>query len=58
MDILKQYRLLKNMVLVLIGVGIGAFIHNYVPQEAIQSIIGKAEYSSAISCNSRSAYVW
>ncbi|MEK6646814.1 MAG: permease, partial [Candidatus Firestonebacteria bacterium] len=25
-----------------IGVGIGAFIHNYVPQEAIQSIIGKA----------------
>lgn len=26
---------------VLIGVGIGAFIHNYVPQEAIQSIIGK-----------------
>ncbi len=27
---------------VLIGVGIGAFIHNYVPQEAIQSIIGKA----------------
>ncbi len=26
---------------VLIGVGIGALIHNYVPQEAIQSIIGK-----------------
>ena len=26
---------------VLIGVGIGAVIHNYVPQEAIQSILGK-----------------
>ena len=26
---------------VLIGVGLGALIHNYVPQEAIQSIIGK-----------------
>jgi uncharacterized membrane protein YraQ (UPF0718 family) len=26
---------------VLIGVGIGALIHNYVPQEAIQSVIGK-----------------
>jgi len=26
---------------VLIGVGIGALIHNYVPQEAIQAIIGK-----------------
>ena len=26
---------------VLIGVGIGAVIHNYVPQEAIQAIIGK-----------------
>lgn len=26
---------------VLIGVGIGAVIHNYVPQEAVQSIVGK-----------------
>ncbi len=26
---------------VLVGVGIGAFIHNYVPQEAIESIISK-----------------
>ncbi len=26
---------------VLIGVGIGAFIHDYVPQQAVQSIIGK-----------------
>ncbi len=26
---------------ILIGVGIGAFIHNYVPQQAVQSIIGK-----------------
>ncbi|MBI2335566.1 MAG: permease [Deltaproteobacteria bacterium] len=26
---------------VLVGVGVGAFIHNYVPQEAIQSIINK-----------------
>lgn len=27
---------------ILVGVGIGAFIHNYVPQEAIQAIISKA----------------
>lgn len=27
---------------VLVGVGIGALIHNYVPQEMIQSIVGKA----------------
>jgi len=31
---------------VLIGVGIGAVIHNYVPQEAIQSIIGKMGFFS------------
>lgn len=27
---------------ILVGVGIGAFIHNYVPEEAIQSVINKA----------------
>jgi len=27
---------------ILIGVGVGAIIHNYIPQEVIQSIIGKA----------------
>ena len=27
---------------VLLGVGIGAFIHNYIPQETIQAIISKA----------------
>jgi uncharacterized membrane protein YraQ (UPF0718 family) len=27
---------------VLVGVGIGAVIHNYVPQESVQSIVGKA----------------
>jgi len=26
---------------VLIGVGLGALIHNYVPQQAVQSIVGK-----------------
>ena len=31
---------------VLIGVGIGAMIHNYVPQEAIQSIVGKMGFFS------------
>jgi uncharacterized membrane protein YraQ (UPF0718 family) len=31
---------------VLIGVGIGAVIHNYVPQEAIQSIVGKMGFFS------------
>jgi uncharacterized membrane protein YraQ (UPF0718 family) len=31
----------KIWIWVLVGVGIGAFIHNYVPQELIQSIISK-----------------
>ena len=31
----------KLWVWVLIGVGLGALIHNYVPQEAVQAIIGK-----------------
>ena len=30
----------------LVGVGIGALIHNYVPQEAIQSVISKAGFFS------------
>jgi len=32
----------KIWIWVLFGVGIGAAIHNYVPQEAIQAVIGKA----------------
>jgi len=32
----------KVWVWVLIGVGIGALIHNYVPKEVMQSIVGKA----------------
>jgi len=32
----------KIWIWVLIGVGIGALIHNYVPKEIIQSIVGKA----------------
>jgi uncharacterized membrane protein YraQ (UPF0718 family) len=32
----------KLWIWVLIGVGIGAFIHNYVPQEAVQSLMGKS----------------
>ncbi|MEI6831799.1 MAG: permease, partial [Candidatus Omnitrophota bacterium] len=36
----------KLWIWVLIGVGIGALIHNYVPQEAVQNIIGKAGFFS------------
>lgn len=32
----------KLWIWILVGVGIGALIHNYVPAEAIQSVIGKA----------------
>ncbi len=32
----------KIWVWVLVGVGVGAIIHNYIPQEAIQSILNKA----------------
>lgn len=32
----------KIWVWVLVGVAVGAFIHNYVPQEAVQSILSKA----------------
>lgn len=32
----------KLWIWVLVGVGLGAFIHNYVPQEAIQSVVGRA----------------
>ena len=32
----------KIWIWVLVGVGIGALIHNYVPEETVQSIIGKA----------------
>jgi uncharacterized protein len=31
---------------VLVGVGIGALIHNYIPQEAVQKMIGKAGFLS------------
>ena len=32
----------KLWIWVLIGVGLGALVHNYVPQEAVQSIVSKA----------------
>lgn len=32
----------KLWIWILLGVGLGALIHNYVPQEAVQSIVGKA----------------
>ena len=32
----------KLWIWILAGVGVGAFIHNYVPQETIQALIGKA----------------
>jgi uncharacterized membrane protein YraQ (UPF0718 family) len=32
----------KLWVWILVGVGIGALIHNYIPQEAVQRIVGKA----------------
>lgn len=32
----------KIWVWILVGVGIGALIHNYIPQEAVQGIVGKA----------------
>jgi len=31
---------------VLVGVGIGALIHNYIPQEAVQTIVGKTGFFS------------
>lgn len=31
----------KLWIWVLVGVGLGAFIHNYIPQEAVQSLVGK-----------------
>ena len=36
----------KLWVWILIGVGIGALIHNYIPQEAIQGIVGKTGFFS------------
>lgn len=36
----------KLWIWILVGVGIGALIHNYVPQEAIQAMIGKAGFFS------------
>ncbi|MDD5097630.1 MAG: permease, partial [Candidatus Omnitrophica bacterium] len=36
----------KLWIWVLVGVGIGALIHNYIPQEAVQNIIGKAGFFS------------
>jgi uncharacterized membrane protein YraQ (UPF0718 family) len=32
----------KLWIWVLVGVGLGAIIHNYVPQETVQSVVGKA----------------
>jgi uncharacterized membrane protein YraQ (UPF0718 family) len=36
----------KLWVWVLVGVGIGALIHNFIPQEAVQGIVGKAGFFS------------
>jgi len=36
----------KLWIWVLVGVGIGALIHNYIPQEAVQGIIGKTGFFS------------
>jgi len=36
----------KLWIWVLVGVGIGALIHNYIPQEAVQKMIGKAGFFS------------
>lgn len=36
----------KLWIWVLIGVGLGALIHNYVPQEAVQSIVSRAGFFS------------
>ena len=36
----------KLWIWVLVGVGVGALIHNYIPQEAIQGMIGKAGFFS------------
>jgi len=36
----------KLWIWVLVGVGLGAFIHNYVPQDAVQSIVNKTGFLS------------
>ncbi len=36
----------KLLVWILVGVGIGALIHNFIPQEAVQGIVGKAGFFS------------
>ncbi len=36
----------KLWIWVLVGVGVGALIHNYIPQEAVQRIIGRAGFFS------------
>jgi len=36
----------KLWVWILVGVGIGALIHNFIPQEAVQGIVGKAGFFS------------
>ena len=36
----------KLWVWILVGVGVGALIHNYIPQEAVQNIVGKTGFFS------------
>jgi uncharacterized protein len=36
----------KLWVWILVGVGVGAMIHNFIPQEAVQGIVGKAGFLS------------
>lgn len=41
-----QSILKKLFVWILVGVGIGALIHNYIPQQAVQEIVGRAGFFS------------
>ena len=38
--------IMKLWVWILVGVGIGALIHNFIPQESVQGIVGKAGFFS------------
>jgi len=43
----EAFSIIKKLwVWILVGVGIGALIHNFIPQEAVQGIVGKAGFFS------------
>ncbi|MFA5063628.1 MAG: permease [Candidatus Omnitrophota bacterium] len=43
----EAFSIIKKLwVWILVGVGIGALIHNFIPQEAVQEIVGKAGFFS------------